>query len=77
MSEVGDVPVDPVDQLQETLRARKTWDNTTLRLLIGDAEVQHRSIEAELRRAAATRVEHKAAKRTRRSRRRRGQIDTW
>lgn len=71
--------MDPQEELHETLKSRKTWDNTTLRLLIGDAEIEHRSIEAELRQAAKRRVVEPAApkKGSRRARRRQAQITTW
>jgi hypothetical protein len=70
--------MDSPELLHEPLRSRKTWDNTTLRLRIGDAEIQQRSIEAELRKAAEHRLEPQAPKKGRRVRRRRhASTSTW
>jgi hypothetical protein len=70
--------MDSPEVLPETLQSRKTWDNTALRHRIGDAEIEHRSIEAELRKAAEHRLEPEAPKKNRRSRRRRhAPTSTW
>lgn len=58
--------LDPHEELEATLKLPKTWDNSALRLRIGDVEIKHRSVEAELRAAAVDRLEPQRPRRGRR-----------
>ncbi len=56
---------DQYEDLEGTHKPPKTWDNSALRLRIGDVEIAHRSVEAELRATAIDRLEPQRPRRGR------------
>ncbi len=57
--------LDPYEELETTPKLPKTWDNSALRLRIGDVEIAHRSVEAELRAVAVDRLESQRSRKGR------------